>query len=387
MEQEPKFVAFNLDGFNHIDQMSSLLKETIIYMNKAVQIDPSGYNKLSGSDVEKLSLKSLKEIAPTINFSPDRIELISGHIFPDILLHKTKYGVEIKSTQKDAWTSTGSSIVESTRDKDAERIYMLFGKLGGQPEFRCKPYQLCLSNIAVTHSPRYLIDMNLTSDSNIFAKMNTDYEVFRHLDEGKKISCVRQYYIKKAKAEKKYEMPWWMGETTNVNLSFYNDLPASEKNILQVSQNSKLDVEVEKKDGDDKGKRRYWGKLIRLYPESIKNLIITAESTIIPAKRKIGQAIETSKVVKNNLSSLEPQVKEIVKESVYKDLELYEIVSSQKLIAQISNKIVQELEYVLRHINSEGMSGEAITAIRSKVKDSEKSFNYYGRFIGDCFGN
>ena len=160
-----------------------------------------------------------------------------------------------------------------------------------------------------------------------------------------------------------------------------------EKNILQVSQNSKLDVEVEKKDGDDKGKRRYWGKLIRLYPESIKNLIITAESTIIPAKRKIGQAIETSKAVKNNLSSLEPQVKEIVKESVYKDLELYEIVSSQKLIAQISNKIVQELEYVLRHINSEGMSGEAITAIRSKVKDSEKSFNYYGRFIGDCFGN
>lgn len=160
-----------------------------------------------------------------------------------------------------------------------------------------------------------------------------------------------------------------------------------EKNILQVSQNSKLDVEVEKKDGDDKGKRRYWGKLIRLYPESIKNLIITAESTIIPAKRKIGQAIETSKVVKNNLSSLEPQVKEIVKESVYKDLELYEIVSSQKLIAQISNKIVQELNYVLKHINSEGMSGEAITAIRSKVRDSEKSFNYYGRFIGDCFGN
>ena len=235
MEQEPKFVAFNLDGFNHIDQMvSSLLKETIIYMNKSVQRDPSGYTKLSGSDVEKLSLKSLKEIAPTINFPPDRIELISGHIFPDILLHKTKYGVEIKSTQKDAWTSTGSSIVESTRDKDAERIYMLFGKLGGQPEFRCKPYQLCLSNIAVTHSPRYLIDMNLTSDSNIFAKMNTDYEVFRHLDEGKKISCVRQYYIKKAKAEKKYEMPWWMGETTNVNLSFYNDLPASEKNILQA---------------------------------------------------------------------------------------------------------------------------------------------------------
>jgi len=169
--------------------------------------------------------------------------------------------------------------------------------------------------------------------------------------------------------------------------NWYGSAVWFEKHILQVSQNSKLDVEVEKRNEDNKGKKRYWGKLIRLYPESIKNLIITAESTIIPAKRKIGQAIETSKAVKNNLSSLEPQVKEIVKESVYKDLELYEIVSSQKLIAQISNKIVQELEYVLRHINSEGMSGEAITAIRSKVRDSEKSFNYYGRFIGDCFGN
>lgn len=169
--------------------------------------------------------------------------------------------------------------------------------------------------------------------------------------------------------------------------NWYGSAVWFEKHILQVSQNSKLDVEVEKKYEDNKGKKRYWGKLMRLYPESIKNLIITAESTIIPAKRKIEQAIETSKVVKNNLSSLEPQVKEIVKESVYKDLELYEIVSSQKLIAQISNKIVQELDYVLKHINSEGMSGEAITAIRSKVKDSEKSFNYYGRFIGDCFGN
>ena len=169
--------------------------------------------------------------------------------------------------------------------------------------------------------------------------------------------------------------------------NWYGSTVWFEKHILQVSQNSKLDVEVEKRNEDNKGKKRYWGKLIRLYPESIKNLIITAESTIIPAKRKIGQAIETSKAVKNNLSSLEPQVKEIVKESVYKDLELYEIVSSQRLIAQISNKIVQELDYVLKHMNSEGMSGEAISALKSKVKDSEKSFNYYGRFIGDCFGN
>lgn len=165
--------------------------------------------------------------------------------------------------------------------------------------------------------------------------------------------------------------------------NWYSIVVEFEKYILRIRRNFEFDVNV----GKDRMKSRYWGKMRELYPESIKNLIITAESTIIPAKRKIGQAIETSKVVKNNLSSLEPQVKEIVKESVYKDLELYEIVSSQKLIAQISNKIVQELDYVLKHMNSEGMSGEAISALKSKVRDSEKSFNYYGRFIGDCFGN
>lgn len=91
-------------------------------------------------------------------------ELVSGHVFPDIILHECNYGVEIKSTQKDAWTSTGSSIVESSRSEKANRIYLLFGKLGGEPEFRCKPYQQCLSNIAVTHAPRYLIDMNLRTN-------------------------------------------------------------------------------------------------------------------------------------------------------------------------------------------------------------------------------
>lgn len=235
MKQEPRFVAFNLDGYNHVSQLvESLLSRTITCMNQEALSAPGRYGKMSGSEVEQLSFDSLTKVAPGIGFPAERIELIAGHVFPDILLHGTRYGVEIKSTQKDAWTSTGSSIVESTRDGETDRIYMLFGKLGGVPEFRCKPYQMCLSNIAVTHSPRYLIDMNLEEDNNIFAKMNTDYEVFRQYDEGKKISCVRQYYLKRAKMEKKSEMPWWMGETTNVNLSFYNDLPVSEKIILQA---------------------------------------------------------------------------------------------------------------------------------------------------------
>lgn len=235
MEKDTKFIAFNTNGINHADEIVSLLlRKSITYMNDIANISPNDYKKMSGNDIELFAYHSMVEVAPSVSFPTEKIDLVSGHIFPDILLHETKYGVEIKSTQKDAWTSTGSSIIESTRNTDTERVYLLFGKLGGIPEFRCKPYQQCLSNIAVTHSPRYLIDMNLKEKDNIFSKMQTDYEDFRTLGEAEKISYVREYYIKKARAENKYEMPWWMGESTNINLSFYNDLPTSEKNILQV---------------------------------------------------------------------------------------------------------------------------------------------------------
>ena len=114
---------------------------------------------------------------------------------------------------------------------------MLFGKLGGiTPEFRCKPYQMCLSNIAVTHSPRYLIDMDLNENDNIFTRLKTDYDTFRKLNENEKISHVRQYFKKRAdkikKEQKKYEMPWWLGETANVNLRFFADIDKQYKNEL-----------------------------------------------------------------------------------------------------------------------------------------------------------
>jgi hypothetical protein len=237
MEQEARFIAFDLEGMNHIDQLvANLLDHTISFMNKEVHLGMSQHNYpiMNGADVEKLSYDSMRKVAPQIGFDTSRIDLVSGHTFPDIILHETRYGVEVKSTKKDSWISTGSSIVESTRNINTDHIYMLFGKLGGTPEFRCKPYQQCLSNIAVTHSPRYLIDMDLTQEENIFYKMKTNYEDFRQFEESQKISIVREYYLQKAKAERKYEMPWWMGGTTNVNLAFYNDLSLSEKNMIQA---------------------------------------------------------------------------------------------------------------------------------------------------------
>lgn len=202
---------------------ADFMQKTENCFNQRSKNDPLLYKGVKPSDLECITEQLLKEIAPSTPFNPDDIQLISGHRFPDIVANHY-YGVEVKSTKENKWTSTGSSIVESTRIDDVDNIYMLFGKLGGTPlEFRCRPYQECLSDIAVTHSPRYLIDMTLPNNGNIFSKMGKDYDAFWKMSENDKISEVRKFYHQKAKSKGKYEMPWWMGGATSINLSFYSD--------------------------------------------------------------------------------------------------------------------------------------------------------------------
>lgn len=89
----------------------------------------------------------------------------------------------------------------------------MFGRLSApEIDFRCKPYEECLSEIAVTHSPRYLINMDMSAtDKTIFEKMGTSYEQFRRMGDGQ-INLVRQHYREKFKGRDKKSMPWWIGE-------------------------------------------------------------------------------------------------------------------------------------------------------------------------------
>ena len=190
-------------------------------MNLRAKENTQMYQHCSASELERLSEKVLKEVAAATPFRPEQIQLVSGARFPDILAERY-YGVEVKSTEKNHWTSTGSSIVESTRLSDVQDIYILFGKLGGViPEFRCRPYQDCMCDIAVTHSPRYLIDMELKAGQSIFDKMGTTYDRLRTSDNT--IEQVRAYYRNRAKIEHRIEMPWWLESPTNMSLRLWND--------------------------------------------------------------------------------------------------------------------------------------------------------------------
>ena len=239
MKQEEHIIQIRQRDIHQADAaFAEFMKLTEESFNERSNATPTLYKNISPSDLEEITVNVLKEVSSSTPFRAEEIKLVAGHSFPDIMA-ETFYGVEVKSTNKDKWTSTGSSIVESTRNPFVENIYMLFGKLGGNPpQFRCRPYQDCLSNIAVTHSPRYMIDMELKdkSEQSIFEKIDVPYNEFCRRED--RIDVVRSYYL--SQALKKDEMPWWVGKYTTEESKFtpsirlMSDISTQEKNCLKA---------------------------------------------------------------------------------------------------------------------------------------------------------
>lgn len=170
----------------------------------------------SGEEFEGLLYNVIKEVCAKRGI---REHLRTGkQAFPDMYIWP--FGIEAKFTIGDSWVTTGNSIVETTRLKDLKNIYMFFCKKGknGKSDIMFRPYQECLSDIVVTHSPRYKIDMTLGKDKNIFKKMGVDYETFCKKDV---IKIAKDYYRKNLK---KGEGLWWIDAGVSPVIKNFSDL-------------------------------------------------------------------------------------------------------------------------------------------------------------------
>lgn len=210
-----------------LTDFKNLMKRTDSLLNSDALSRPCYYSKRGGNLLEDDVSSALCESAKGTVFA-NTIEKISGHYFPDIIAGRY-YGVEVKSTIGDKWKSTGSSILESTRVSDVEGIYITFGKLGGNPiEFLSRPYEKCLYDIAVTHMPRYLIDMQLSEGETIFDKLSVPYDELRSMDNP--ILPVSRYYRKLLKPG---ESLWWAGdnydEPVSSKIRLWKTIESSEK--------------------------------------------------------------------------------------------------------------------------------------------------------------
>ena len=217
------------------DAFRELIKKSVSYLNMVSITEPNKYKSASPGELERISTKTIQDCCDGLPFRKEDICLIAGQHFPDIVA-KGYYGVEVKSTKYDHWSSTGSSIVESTRIQTVEDIYLLFGKLGGDdPAFMCRPYQEVMYDIAVTHSPRYLINMELPIGQSIFDKMDIPYDELRTSPDS--IAKVRHYYQHRAEENGKQEMPWWMNsddvdKPIGITIKLWKDLDRETKRDL-----------------------------------------------------------------------------------------------------------------------------------------------------------
>jgi hypothetical protein len=208
-----------------------LLDRTLTILSNESKKKEKEYFGLLGNKLENVVADIMKENAIGTDFESS-IELISGQKFPDIIAKKY-YGVEVKTSKQNHWTTTGNSVLESTRVEGIERIFMLFGKMVKPIEFRYKPYEDCLSDVVVTHSPRYLINMELPDGETIFNKLNIPYDTLRN--ENNPIKIITDYYRKQLKPG---EEVWWLDQdepkSTSLIIKLWNNLPALKRKELMI---------------------------------------------------------------------------------------------------------------------------------------------------------
>lgn len=194
-------ISNKTEAENH--EFESLLNKTQCLMQRWAKKDEPHFKGITSDRFEEDVFESLKTTSKGTTFA-NHIDLVRGHKFPDIVA-RNYFGVEVKVSKQNHWKTTGNSVLETTRVSNIQRIYLFFGKTFAPVQFKFRKYEECMSDIAVTHSPRYLVDMDLQPQDTIFKKLGIEYDALRTLKNP--IREVVKYFRKNARPG---EEPWWM---------------------------------------------------------------------------------------------------------------------------------------------------------------------------------
>lgn len=211
-------------------------------------MDTPEFEQLLEQASERLTLESRHE---TFKSSPDfelRVrEILSeiggdrvdidfephAHIFPDIGVGI--HGVEVKFTTNDTWRSVANSIFETTRNEEVEHIYVMFGKMGGNPEVRWGKYDDCVMHVRTSHVPRFEVEMY--PQQSLFDQFGISYQEFHRASPEEKMRYVREYARGRLKPG---ERLWWLDDdpnqehTLSLEVRLYMHLPQDVKRRLRA---------------------------------------------------------------------------------------------------------------------------------------------------------
>jgi hypothetical protein len=207
-----------------IDEFEAVVLEVASQLNQIIRTKGKFTSSKQFEDEVRNVLTS---IGLTIDYEPH------PHVFPDIPLGK--FGIEVKFTANDTWRSIANSIFEGMRDPSVEHIYLIFGKMGGNPEVRWGKYDDCVMHVRTSHVPRFEVEM--TAEKSLFEQMGTTYESFSKASDEQKMIYVRTYARKRLKPG---ERLWWLDENDEQDRSLplqvriYMNLDRQEKRQLRA---------------------------------------------------------------------------------------------------------------------------------------------------------
>lgn len=163
-----------------------------------------------------------------------------AHRFPDVIINTPhgNWGIEVKSSKSKNWETLGGSINESTRVSGLTEIFILFGKnINNRVHVKIKEFSRCVKSVAVTHSPRYLIDMEIEDGNDIFSLLNTTYHRVCHHNQP--FDIFKEYF--KEKARRSNTKFWFLSDDENERSSeTYQELEWKFFNKITPTEQIKL---------------------------------------------------------------------------------------------------------------------------------------------------
>jgi len=150
--------------------------------------------------------------------------------FPDILVNGC--GIEVKFTSRKTWHGTANSIFEGMRDSNTNFIYLVFCR-ADLPEIRWRRYEDCIKGVRISHSPRYMIDMDV--GKSFFDDLGIPYTEFMSYSRPEKMVHVRKHVKERVGEDEKL---WWIDDdnthTLPLQVRIYRLLPSDVKVMLRA---------------------------------------------------------------------------------------------------------------------------------------------------------
>lgn len=210
-------------------EFHDLIDYVLAFLYEDCKRRPQCYKK-SGEEFEPLIVQAVQMALQSLGICADINYTPGGHGFPDIVLYGAngaKYGIEVKSSTSSgkSWKINGNSVMGTTKEAGILENVIVFGKLRGvNSEFRARNYEQSVVNVGVTHSPRFLIDLDTPIGESFFEKSGITYNQLNSVDNP--IKLITDYFLSIG------QKAWWLAESTPATIRMFGSLPKNEQNYL-----------------------------------------------------------------------------------------------------------------------------------------------------------